>query len=54
MTFYLPQESPVPNQETLEHFERVLIELAMALEVISNAQASEALKQTCEARFADE
>ncbi len=51
MTFYLPQESPVPNQETLEHLERVLIELTMALEVISDAHASEALKQNLRSAF---
>ena len=51
MTFYLPQEAPAPNKETIDHLERVLLELTMALEVISDAHASEALKQSLRSAF---
>jgi hypothetical protein len=51
LTFYLPQESPAPNQETIEHLERVALELTMALEVISDAHASESLKQSLRSAF---
>lgn len=51
MTFYLPQEAPAPNAETLTHLERVLLELTMALEVISDAHASIALKQSLRSAF---
>ncbi len=51
MTFYLSQEAPAPNQETIEHLERVALELTMALEVISDAHASESLKQSLRSAF---
>lgn len=51
MTFYLPQEAPAPNKDTIDHLERVLLELTMALEVISDAHASEALKQSLRSAF---
>ena len=51
LTFYLPQEAPAPNRETIEHLERVLLELTMALEVISDAHASDALKQSLRSAF---
>jgi signal recognition particle receptor subunit beta len=51
LTFYLPQEAPAPNQETIEHLERVALELTMALEVISDAHASESLKQSLRSAF---
>lgn len=51
MTFYLTQEAPAPNQETIEHLERVALELTMALEVISDAHASESLKQSLRSAF---
>ena len=51
MTFYLPQEALAPNKETIDHLERVLLELTMALEVISDAHASEALKQSLRSAF---
>jgi hypothetical protein len=51
LTFYLPQEAPAPNQETIEHLDRVALELTMALEVISDAHASESLKQSLRSAF---
>ncbi len=51
LTFYLPQEAPAPNQETIEHLERVVLELTMALEVISDSHASESLKQSLRSAF---
>jgi mutual gliding-motility protein MglA len=51
ITFYLSQEAPAPNQETIEHLERVALELTMALEVISDAHASESLKQSLRSAF---
>jgi signal recognition particle receptor subunit beta len=51
MTFYMPQEAPAPTQETIEHLERVALELTMALEVISDAHASESLKQSLRSAF---
>ena len=51
MTFYLPQEAAAPNEETIDHLERVLLELTIALEVISDAHASEALKQSLRSAF---
>jgi len=51
LTFYFPQEAPAPNQETIEHLERVALELTMALEVISDAHASESLKQSLRSAF---
>ncbi len=51
MTFYLPQEAPAPNAEILQHLERVVLELTMALEVISDAHASIALKQSLRSAF---
>ena len=51
LTFYLPQEAPAPNQETIEHLERVALELTMALEVISDSHASESLKQSLRSAF---
>ncbi len=51
LTFYMPQEAPAPNQETIEHLERVALELTMALEVISDSHASESLKQSLRSAF---
>jgi hypothetical protein len=51
LTFYFPQETPAPTQETIEHLERVALELTMALEVISDAHASESLKQSLRSAF---
>ncbi|HXV65531.1 MAG TPA: hypothetical protein VEK15_32850 [Vicinamibacteria bacterium] len=51
VTFYLPQESPAPTRETIDHLERVVLELTMALEVISDAHASESLKQNLRSTF---
>ncbi|MGH9390951.1 MAG: sensor histidine kinase, partial [Vicinamibacteria bacterium] len=51
LTFYLPQEAPAPNQETIDHLERVALELTMALEVISDSHASESLKQSLRSSF---
>ena len=51
LTFYMPQEAPAPNADTLAHLERVLLELTMALEVISDAHASNALKQSLRSSF---
>lgn|GEM_PF-605078 len=51
LSFYLPQEAPAPNKETIAHMERVVLELTMALEVISDAHASDALKQSLRSAF---
>ena len=51
LTFYLPQEAPVPDRDTIEHLERVILELTMALEVISDAHAADALKQGLRTAF---
>ena len=51
LTFYLPQEAPAPNKDTIAHLERVVLELTMALEVISDAHASDALKQSLRSAF---
>jgi hypothetical protein len=51
LTFYLNQEAPAPNQETIEHLERVALELTMVLEVISSAHAAESLKQSLRSAF---
>lgn len=51
LTFYLPQEAPAPNQETIDHLERVALELTMALEVIADSHASESLKQSLRSSF---
>jgi hypothetical protein len=51
LTFYLNQEAPAPNQETIEHLDRVALELTMVLEVISSAHASESLKQSLRSAF---
>ena len=51
LTFYLPQEAPAPNQETIEHLDRIALELTMALEVISDSHASESLKQSLRSAF---
>ena len=51
ITFYLPQEAPASNKETIAHMERVVLELTMALEVISDTHASDALKQSLRSAF---
>jgi signal recognition particle receptor subunit beta len=51
LTFYLPQEAPAPNQETIEHLERVALELTMVLEVISSAHAADSLKHSLRSSF---
>lgn len=51
LTFYLPQEAPAPKPSTLQHLERVVLELTVALEVISDTHASEALKQSFRVAF---
>jgi signal recognition particle receptor subunit beta len=51
ITFYLPQEAPAPKPAVLAHLERVVLELTVALEVISDAHASEALKQSFRVAF---
>ncbi len=51
LSFYLAQEAPIPNQAAIQHLERVLLELTMAIEVISDATGSAALKQSLKAAF---
>jgi hypothetical protein len=51
LTFYLPQEAPAPNQETIEHLERVALELTLVLEVISSAHAADSLKHSLRSSF---